>query len=139
MCGVLVYRISFRYCSENWRRVSASERNAKKRRQPTRCQMAHLWVPKFGTHLFSPVVYRQHPRKIFISFTAILSESQSKSADPVIQKYCIPEVVLTTSLNSFQFCLSFWRYSRETDAKLCGNFIWSVVYILYRQLGFTLG
>ena len=73
MCSVLVYRISFRYCSENWRRVSASERNAKKRRQPTRCQMAHLWVPKFGTHLFSPVVYRQHPRKIFIIFTAILN------------------------------------------------------------------
>ena len=56
MCGVLVYRISFRYCSENCRRVSASARNAKKRRQPKRCQMAHRSVPKFGTHFFSPVV-----------------------------------------------------------------------------------
>ena len=33
-------------------RVSASARDAWKRRQPMRCQMADRWVPKFGTHFF---------------------------------------------------------------------------------------
>ena len=42
-------------------RISASKRNAWKRRQPTRCQMADRWVPKFGTHFSFPVVYKPMP------------------------------------------------------------------------------
>ena len=37
-------------------RISGSARNAWKKRQPTRCQMADRWVPKCGTHFFFPVV-----------------------------------------------------------------------------------
>ena len=53
----LAYRVSFGYCSENHMRISASACNNRKKRQPTRCQMADRWVPKFGTHFFFPVVY----------------------------------------------------------------------------------
>ena len=38
-------------------RISGSARNAWKKRQPTRCQMADRWVPKCGTHFFFPVIY----------------------------------------------------------------------------------
>ena len=57
--------------------VSASARDAWKRKQPSRCQMADRWVPKFGTHFFFPVVYFIDSQSI-APFQTFLSASISQ-------------------------------------------------------------
>ena len=73
-----------------------------KMRQPTRCQMADRWVPKFGTHFFFPVVYWENLSKTRYNQIAILYSR------PLFEHKIHSKV--DWLCNHLWFCLVRWPY-----------------------------